>query len=83
MVVCGDGCQTRDFVSGYDVAEAFVCCVQTEKADGEIINIGSGKPTKIQDLAKTVVELTNSSSKIKNKQEREGEINIATPISLR
>jgi UDP-glucose 4-epimerase len=74
LLVYGDGSATRDFVCVFDVVEALVSCLDDWKCEGEAFNVGSGKPTKIQDLAKTVIELTDSKSKIKNKKEREGDI---------
>lgn len=74
LVVYGDGCQTRDFVYVSDVVDALVSCLDDWKCDGEIFNVGSGKPTTILDLAKAVVELTGSKSVIKNENERKGDI---------
>ena len=74
LVVYGDGSQTRDFVSVFDVVDALVLCAEDQRADGEIFNIGSGKETSIQELARLVLELSNSKSKIKKKPEREGDI---------
>ena len=48
--------------------------MDNENANGEVINIGSGKATTIQDLANTIIELTNSKSEIENKPERKGDI---------
>ena len=74
LVVYGDGSQTRDFVCVYDIVDALVSCLDTENANGEVINIGSGEATTIQDLANTIIELTNSKSEIENKPERKGDI---------
>ena len=48
--------------------------MDNKKADGEVINIGSGEATTIQELAKIVIELTDSKSEIENKPERKGDI---------
>ena len=74
LLVYGEGNQTRDFICVYDVVDALVSCMKNQKANGEVFNIGSGKPTKIQYLANTIIELTKSKSKIKNKPERKGDI---------
>lgn len=74
LIIYGDGSQTRDFVSVFDVVDALVLCVEDERADGEIFNIGSGKETTIEDLAETIIELSNSKSKILHKAERKGDI---------
>lgn len=44
----GDGEQTRDFVFVDDVVDAFVRA--TEKADGLLVNIGTGRETTVQHL---------------------------------
>ncbi|RLE76804.1 MAG: hypothetical protein DRJ44_03445 [Thermoprotei archaeon] len=55
-IIYGDGQQTRDFVYVEDVAEAIAKAVGKE-LDKEVINIATGKPTKIIDLAKLVMKL--------------------------
>ena len=74
LIIYGDGSQTRDFINVSDVVVALVDCMKNEKADGQIFNIGSGKQTTIQDLAKTVLKLNKSEAKIKNKEMRKGDI---------
>ena len=47
---CSDGKQYRDFIHVTDVVKAIFLCLGNKKAQGEIINIGSGKPKKIKKL---------------------------------
>jgi dTDP-L-rhamnose 4-epimerase len=51
-----DGRQQRDFVSVYDVVEA--CRLALDKADvaGEVLNIGSGEPRTILEVATTIAK---------------------------
>lgn len=51
-VVYEDGGQTRDFVSVHDVVDAILLAIETPAVDGEVINIGSGVPHKIAEVAK-------------------------------
>jgi len=45
----------RDFVYVKDVAKAFIKCMKSNKTgNGEIINIGSGKMTSMEDIAKCI-----------------------------
>jgi UDP-glucose 4-epimerase len=74
LTIYGDGSQTRDFVNVKDVAEAILASAKSSKAEGEIFNIGSGKPTTINELAKTVLELTGVDSKIHYEKPRAGDI---------
>jgi dTDP-L-rhamnose 4-epimerase len=58
-----DGQETRDFVFIKDVVNACTEAMNIEK-DAIIVNIGSGKATKVIDLAKTLKELWRSRSEI-------------------
>lgn len=74
IVIFGDGTQVRDFVYVTDVAEANIKAMEYDGSVFEIINIASGEEITINDLAKLVIELTNSSSKIIYKEARVGDI---------
>jgi UDP-glucose 4-epimerase len=74
LIVYGDGTQTRDFISVFDLVHVLIACLDNENVDGKVFNLGTGKPTTIQDLANIVLELSGSKSKIKNVEEREGDI---------
>jgi len=50
LVVYGGG-QVRDFIHVEDVAEATVRAAEKTGIDGEVINVGTGKPTIIDHLA--------------------------------
>ena len=54
LVIYGDGLQTRDFVNVSDVVDSIVASIQSSKAAGEIIHIGTGKPTSINKLTETL-----------------------------
>jgi UDP-glucose 4-epimerase len=53
-VINGDGLQIRDFIHVEDVAKANLLAME-KNIDGTFINIGSGKPTTIVDLAHMIV----------------------------
>ncbi len=55
LVIFGDGRQTRDFVYVEDVVEALVAAGQRPDLNGEILNIGSGRETSINELAEMVM----------------------------
>lgn len=46
-----DGLQQRDFVSVYDIARACRLALETPEAAGETINVGSGQPRTVRDIA--------------------------------
>jgi UDP-glucose 4-epimerase len=58
VVVYGDGTQTRDFVYIDDVVEALISAGQAPNVDRQIINVGSGVETTINDLAATISTIT-------------------------
>ena len=74
LTIYGDGSQTRDFVNVKDVAEFVLASARNDSAIGEIINIGSGKLTTINELAKMVIELTGGRSGIVYEKPRVGDI---------
>src|SRR5205085_1494756 len=50
-VIFEDGFQMRDFVSVHDVVQANLLAMETSSADGLALNIGSGEPITIRDIA--------------------------------
>jgi dTDP-L-rhamnose 4-epimerase len=46
-----DGLQKRDFVSVYDVAAACRMALETDKAVGQALNISSGEPMTVKEIA--------------------------------
>ena len=74
LIIYGDGSQTRDFVYVKDIVNAIVLGLENEKAEGEIFNVGSGKPTTIQELAQTMLSLAGVNLEIQNVPPRLGDI---------
>jgi UDP-glucose 4-epimerase len=64
LTVFGDGTQSRCFCNVLDVIEALKTLANGTEAEGEVFNIGNTHDITITDLAKKVIELTGSSSKI-------------------
>ena len=54
-----DGMQLRDFVHVRDVVTAHLLVMRSDQSDFQTFNVGSGEPTKIIDLAKTVAEVAH------------------------
>ncbi len=50
-VVFEDGSQLRDFVSVHDIVQANLLAMHTREADGMALNIGSGQPISIREIA--------------------------------
>jgi UDP-glucose 4-epimerase len=58
LVVFGDGKQTRDFNFVSDTARAILMAGIKEEAVGQIINIGSGYETSVNDLTRQIAEVS-------------------------
>ena len=56
-VVYEDGLQSRDFISVHDVVDALILTMENDKANYEIFNMGSGRPTSIKDIAVIAAKL--------------------------
>ncbi len=74
LIIYGDGLQSRDFVNVKDVVEAVFAALQSVDAHGQVFNIGSGKPTSINELAKILLELTGVDLEVCHEKPRAGEI---------
>ncbi len=64
IMVHGDGTQSRCFTYVKDAVKAAIALMETEEAVGEIFNVGSTNEIQIRDLAKKVIKLTCSESRI-------------------
>jgi dTDP-L-rhamnose 4-epimerase len=53
-----DGYQQRDFVSVYDTARAFRLALESPRAAGETLNIGSGRPYTFRTVAGILATMT-------------------------
>ncbi|MEM2742014.1 MAG: NAD-dependent epimerase/dehydratase family protein [Nitrososphaeria archaeon] len=56
-IIYGDGQQTRDFIHVADVAEAIKRAIE-KPPTGQTINIATGKPTTIKELAELIIKLS-------------------------
>jgi len=56
-LVFEDGLQARDFVSVQDIVQANLLAMSTSDADYEVLNIGSGNPINISEVARILIKL--------------------------
>jgi UDP-glucose 4-epimerase len=61
-VIHGDGNQTRDFTFIDDAVEATILAGLTDRAVGEVFNVGSGVETRVNELAALLIRLTGSTA---------------------
>lgn len=73
-IIFGDGSQTRDFVSVHDVVDMISILMKKEGADGEVFNVGTGRKTRIDELANMVLEAFGSEAGIEYRDPLQGDI---------
>jgi UDP-glucose 4-epimerase len=56
----GDGEQTRDFTYIDDVVEATILAGISSKAEGQVYNVGTGRETTINQLARMIVQIVGA-----------------------
>ena len=72
-IVFGDGSHTRDFVSVEDVAKANLLSMESN-TDFSFLNIGTGIPTSVKELAHLMIELYGKSLEIKYDKLPQGDV---------
>lgn len=74
LVIFGDGEQTRDFVHVEDAVSSTILALKGANSVGEILNVCTGKPTSVNDLAQTVKEVAGKNLQIIHGEPRKGDI---------
>ncbi|MFQ5689299.1 MAG: NAD-dependent epimerase/dehydratase family protein [Gemmatimonadota bacterium] len=79
LTVYGDGEQTRDYVFVKDVAEANLIVSEADLPDPAglddvAFNVGTGRETSVNELARVLIEVSGSSVEIRHADERPGEL---------
>ena len=74
LTVYGTGEQSRDFTYVSDMVHAFLLMGSEKKAIGEAVNFGTGRDISINEIARKIVEMSESSSKIVHVEERKSEV---------
>ena len=72
ITIYGDGEQTRDFIYVKDIVHYLYLLAKANKSD--VFNLGYGKSTTINNLARTIIENIKSKSTIVYEEERAGDI---------
>lgn len=77
--IFGDGNQTRNFVYIDDNIEIVTRALQSESANGETVNVGSGPQTTIRELAERTIAIAGANMKPEYLPQREIEIRYRSP----
>ena len=73
LMINGHGRQTRDFVYVADIIRANILAIKNPRVYGEI-NIGTGRPTSVNSLAKAMIRVSGKNVKIKHRSALAGEV---------
>jgi len=73
LTIFGDGSQVRDFIHVDDIAEATILTAEKQSTIGKVINIGTGKPTTIQQLAEIVMNVANDEAPLEYRPRPKGD----------
>ena len=71
LQVHGDGEQTRDFTYVADAVEATLRTLALPRAEGQVYNVGTGRETSVNQLARIVVALTGAQVDIEHIDRRD------------
>jgi len=74
LPVYGDGKQTRDFIPVSSVVEVNMQAAAKDGIDGEVFNVGSGKPVSLLDLISLLGEVSGREPRIRFLPERRGDV---------
>lgn len=77
LIIHGDGMQVRDFVYVGDVVRFFLRAMECATPDGQVINVCTGHPITIRDLASAIIALTGNRSSCIHAEPRVGDIRIS------
>ena len=78
IIINGDGKQTRDFISIFDVVTAFDCAIKNiDGKKGTIFNVGTGNSISINELAKMILKVADKKIEIQYKKPNEDEIKFS------
>jgi UDP-glucose 4-epimerase len=73
-IIEGEGNQTRDFVHIRDIASAIELALENKQVKNKTINVGSGEPTTILELANMIIQISSKEIQPTHKEAREGDI---------
>jgi len=85
VTIFGDGQQTRDFIYVTDVVAHLLASMATLHSGETVLNVCTGKPTSILQLAQTIAQITGREARIRHGAARIGDIraSVGNPAAAR
>jgi UDP-N-acetylglucosamine/UDP-N-acetyl-alpha-D-glucosaminouronate 4-epimerase len=74
VAVYGDGEQRRDFTYVENVVDANLAAATAERVSGAVLNVATGRPTTVNELAETIGSLLGRSVERDEQPERTGDV---------
>lgn len=74
LTIFGEGNQERDYMYIDDAIKGYEVCLFNDDLKGQVLNVGSGRTITINSLAKDIVDITKTKSKITHVSPRPGEV---------
>ncbi|MDP3791507.1 MAG: GDP-mannose 4,6-dehydratase [Candidatus Omnitrophota bacterium] len=74
LTIHGDGKQTRDFTYVDDMIDAFLVMGSHPKAVGNAVNFGNGKDVSVNYIAKKIIDISGSDSRIVHTADRAAQV---------
>jgi len=78
ITIYGDGSQTRDFIFIDDVIAALIRAMERTTTGAPVLNVSTGIPTSIHDLARLLATLTGADCDIQYAPAQDGDIRHST-----
>jgi UDP-glucose 4-epimerase len=72
--IFGDGEQTRDFAYVEDAVRANLLAADAERAPGAVINVATGRRTSLNELWRTIREITGTRGEARHLPPRDGDV---------
>lgn len=70
LIITGTGDETRDFIWVGDLVDGLIRCANTPAARAAAFNLGTGRQTKVRDLAEMIIAACDSKSRIEHRARR-------------
>ena len=77
ITIFGSGHQVRDFVHVSDVVRHLIAALGVASASAPVLNVCTGRPTSIEELAKLMRQMLGSGSEISYAPARAGDIRVS------